>query len=275
MEISKILTADFLDIIFDGRNKEYGAYELRKSYGHRLRVSITVMVSLVLLLVAGFIFGNNNQDMLVTRTIDIPDNTLAIVEPPKEEIIVPPPPAVKSPEVMERRNLEIVVVPDDKVRPEDEIPEVEELEDAKFTLVNKDGPKFDELSMPAEVAHTKGITELPVKRHNEDSIFLSVQIPSSYPGGDVQWARFLNKNLSRAYPQEAADQGIQGRVVIQFIVDREGNVSEVQAIAGPVELHNAAINVIKKSGKWIPAEQNGHKVKSRKSQPIIFSLGDE
>ncbi|HTF29242.1 MAG TPA: hypothetical protein VK625_10380 [Flavitalea sp.] len=138
MEISKILTADILDIVFEGKNKEYGAYELRKTYGHRLRISIAVMSSVVLLLVAGFLFANNN-DNLIVKNVTIPDDVhLTDVEQPKEEIVVPPPPEVKQPEVMERRNLNIVVVPDPEVQPQDVIPLNEDLEDAKLSLVNKE-----------------------------------------------------------------------------------------------------------------------------------------
>jgi protein TonB len=274
MEISKILTADILDIVFEGKNKEYGAYELRKTYGNRLRLSIAVMSSVVLLLIAGFLFANKN-DNLIVKNFTIPDDVhLTDVEPPKEEIIVPPPPEVKPPEVKERRNLEIVVVPDNQVKPNEEVPLNDDLEDAKISLVNKNGTKFDDIAGPAEVSVGKGIIELP-KKINDDSVFISVQMESRYPGGDPMWARFLNKNLSNAYPQEAADNGIQGRVVIRFIVDKEGNVSDVQAIEGPKELHEAAMKVIRKSGKWIPAEQNGRKVRSYKNQPIIFSLGDQ
>jgi periplasmic protein TonB len=273
MEISQILTADFLDIVFDGKNKEYGAYELRKTYAQRLRVAITVTVSIVLMLIAGFVLANKTGTTVLT-TIYIPDTKLVDIEPPREELIVPPPPAVKPPEMMERRHVEIVIVKDHLVPPDQEIPPVDELVNARISLVNKEGPEFSDIVPPVAEAREKGITALP-KKGNEDSIFLSVQIQSQYPGGDPQWLRFLNRNLANAYPQEAADNGIQGKVVIQFIVDRDGNVSNVNAIAGPKELHEAAIKVIKKSGRWIPAEQNGRKVKSYKSQPIIFSLGDQ
>ena len=87
------------------------------------------------------------------------------------------------------------------------------------------------------------------------------------------WSRFLNKYLR--YPQEAQDQGVQGMVVVQFIVDREGNVSDVEAVSGPMELRAEAVRVIKKSGKWTPAIQNGNKVRSYKKQPIVFRLASE
>jgi len=271
MEISKILTADILDIVFEGKNKEYGAYELRKTYGRRLRLSIAVMSSVVLLLIAGFLFANNNDNLLV-KNVTIPDDVhLTDVEQPKEEIVVPPPPEVKQPEVMERRNLNIVVVPDNLVPPNEEVPLNEDLENAKISLVNKDGPAFDNVSIPTEVAVGNGIVA-PPKKPNPDSVFLKVEIDSKYPGGTEAWRRFLIKNLSGNYPEDAAEKGIQGKVVVKFIVDRNGNVSNIQAVEGPRELYELAEKVIKKSGKWEPAQQNGQIVNSYKSQPIIFAL---
>ena len=97
-----------------------------------------------------------------------------------------------------------------------------------------------------------------------------MEIESSYPGGPGAWMRYLNKTFR--YPQEAQDNEIQGTVVVQFIVDKAGVVSDVEAISGPKELRDEAVRVIKKSGSWTPAVQNGRQVKSYKKQPIQFRL---
>ncbi len=97
-----------------------------------------------------------------------------------------------------------------------------------------------------------------------------MEIESDYPGGTAAWQRYLQKNLQ--YPEEAQNNEIQGQVVVKFIVDKEGKVSEVEAISGPNELREEAMRVIRKSGNWTPAVQNGRKVKSYKSQPINFRL---
>ncbi len=117
----------------------------------------------------------------------------------------------------------------------------------------------------------KGVVEAP-KRDNTDydQTFTKVEIESSFPGGAAAWQRYLLKALR--YPQEAVDNEIQGTVVIQFIVDKAGSVSEVTAVSGPNELRSEAIRVIKNSGKWKPAIQNGREVKSYKKQPIVFRM---
>lgn len=101
-------------------------------------------------------------------------------------------------------------------------------------------------------------------------IFTKVEIESYYPGGNGGWATFLRANLQ--YPKKAIRKRIQGTVVVQFIVDKEGNVSDVQAISGPEDggLREEALRVIKISGRWIPAVQDGRKVKSYKKQPFVF-----
>jgi TonB family protein len=105
-----------------------------------------------------------------------------------------------------------------------------------------------------------------------DKTFTKVEIEASFPGGDIAWLPFLSRNLQ--YPRDAMENGVQGTVVVQFIVDMQGNVSNVQAISGPDQggLREEAVRVIKKSGKWMPALQNGRQVKSYKKQPIVFRL---
>lgn len=107
---------------------------------------------------------------------------------------------------------------------------------------------------------------------NDDKVFSKVEIESSYPGGGNAWMEYMIRTFR--YPMEAQRKGIQGTVVLQFIVDKEGNVSNVEAVSGPTEggLRKEAIRVIKQSGKWMPALQDGRPVKSYKKQPIIFML---
>lgn len=97
-----------------------------------------------------------------------------------------------------------------------------------------------------------------------------VEIESEYPGGITAWYRFLQKTL--VYPDEAVRNEIQGQVVVKFIVGVDGRTSDIKAISGPLELRAEAVRVVKKSGTWVPAVQNGIKVESYKSQPINFKL---
>lgn len=276
MESSTILTADVLDIIFEGRNKDYGAYDLRRTYGRRLKVSITVMMSVICMLSLGFVFAGKKKK-LDPALLVMKDIELATVEP-QQKVEPPPPPPVKPPappvQVQMKQFTTIKIV--QEVKPEEMPPENKDLEDVTIGNMNKDGVKDEGLVAPPLDGDGKntGVIEGPKKdAEDADPPFVVVQIESEYPGGMAAWSRFLNKYLR--YPQEAQDQGVQGMVVVQFIVDREGNVSDVEAVSGPMELRAEAVRVIKKSGKWTPAVQNGNKVKSYKKQPIGFKLNDE
>ncbi|AXY76014.1 energy transducer TonB [Paraflavitalea soli] len=277
MEISNILSADILDIIFEGRNKSYGAYELRKSYKRRLLLSITVMLSVLLLLLGGYLFANGNDKEQIAKEIIIPDNELKLID--QEEKVEPPPPLKQPPpqQVETKQFTQMKIVPDEQVKPEEKPPAVADLEDVKIGTANLDGVKDEGVTAPPNDDAGKGVTEIIKKKDDTDygGLFTKVEIESKYPGGPPAWARFLNKNLANNYPQDAIDNEIQGKVEIMFIVDTLGNVSNVEAVAGPKELWDAAIRVIKKSGTWEPAIQNGRRVKSYKRQPIVFKLGDD
>jgi TonB family protein len=100
--------------------------------------------------------------------------------------------------------------------------------------------------------------------------FTQTEKQAQYPGGQTAWNKYLAKNLK--YPQKAQDNEVQGTVIVQFIVDVDGSVSDIKAMSGPKELQAESIRMIKESGKWEPALQNGIKVKSYAKQPFSFRL---
>ena len=273
MEVNKILNADILDIIFEGKNKEYGAYELRKSYNKRLLRAIVGTAIIILLLFIGYFVSNMNggpqKKALVVEDVQLED----VKEEKKNEPPPPPPPKVEPPKVEMAKFTPPKIVKDNEVKEEEKPPEQEKLEDTKIGTVNQEGIKDEGITPPPVSDAGKGVVEAPKKDEEDyDKTFTKVEIESSFPGGAAAWLRYLNKNLR--YPDDAVNNEIQGTVVVQFIVDKEGNVSDVQAISGPENggLREEAVRVIKKSGKWTPAVQNGRQVKSYKKQPIVFRL---
>lgn len=116
------------------------------------------------------------------------------------------------------------------------------------------------------------LKQADVQSGSNEPVFTKVETEAEYPGGQQAYVRFLNRTFR--YPQEAQYKEIQGTVIVQFQVDKNGNVSDVQAIGGTETggLREEAVRLIKASGKWLPATQNGHTVNSYKKQPIIFRL---
>ncbi len=273
MEVNKILNADFLDILFEGKNKDYGAYELRKTYNSRLIKAIMgTAIVILLLFIAYFVSnlkGETKKQAMVVQDVQLQD----VVEEKKNEPPPPPPPKVEPPKVEMAKFTPPKIVKDNEVKEEDKPPPQEKLEDTKIGTVNQEGIKDEGITAPPVSDGGKGVVEAPKKEEEDyDKTFTKVEIESEFPGGAGAWLRYLNKNLR--YPDDAVNNEIQGTVVVQFIVDKEGNVSDVQAISGPESggLREEAVRVIKKSGKWTPAVQNGRQVKSYKKQPIVFKL---
>ncbi len=100
--------------------------------------------------------------------------------------------------------------------------------------------------------------------------YLKVEIESQFPGGPKAWLAFLNSHLE--YPKKAARKKIEGTVVLQFIVDKDGRITDLKALSGDPVLEEAALKAMADSPRWTPAIQNGRLVKSYKKQPIVFSL---
>lgn len=276
MEANKILSADILDIVFEGRNKDYGAYELRKTYNKRLTIALIGMAVLCALLFLGYILANtissSEDKAIVVQDVQLEELKQ---EEKKEELPPPPPPKPPDPPKVEMAKFTPPkIVKDEEVKEEEKPPEIEKLEDTKIGTINQEGVKDEGIVAPPVSDEGKGVVEAPKKVEEDwDKTFTKVEIESAYPGGAAAWQRYLLKTLR--YPQEAQDNEIQGTVVVQFIVDKSGTVSDVEAISGPQVLRDEAVRVIQKSGKWTPAVQNGRQVKSYKKQPIGFRLETE
>lgn len=269
IDATKILQTDLLDLLFEGRNKEYGAYELRRKYNKRMIIAVGIMITCCLFFFMLYAFATSSKSLRAAPIIN--EITLTKAEPEtKKPEVIPPPPKQVQPQI-KMRQFTNPVITNTYVKPDEKPPEIDDLEDSKIGKINQEGDKFDDVVAPP-VSDGKGVIEAPKKKEEDDweKTFLSVQIESEYPGGIESWRRFLIKSLR--YPEEAIEKEIQGVVLVQFIVDKEGNVSDVSAISGPNELRSEAERVIRKSGKWIPASQNGRKVKSYKRQPVTFVL---
>jgi periplasmic protein TonB len=124
-----------------------------------------------------------------------------------------------------------------------------------------------DIQTPIDSTPSEALTE------EEGFVCMYPYIEPEFPGGTAAWQQFLVQNLR--YPQEAMDMSIQGTVIVQFVVDADGSVSDVQAVYGPDELRQSAIDVIKQSPKWTPGKENGRSIKNYKKQPIVFRLEDE
>src|SRR4051812_6127762 len=230
MEVNKILSADVLDIIFEGRNKDYGAYELRKTYNKRLVTSLLIVAAICLLLFIGYGVSSLLENKTEAKNVVVQDVQLEEIKQEEKKEEPPPPPPPKPPEPPKVEMAKFTppkIVKDEEVKEEEKPPEVEKLEETKIGTMNQAGEKDEGIVAPPVDDGGKGVVEAPRKDDEDwDKTFTKVEIESEYPGGAAAWQRYLNRNLR--YPQEAIDNEVQGPVVVQFIVDKEGNVSDVE-----------------------------------------------
>jgi protein TonB len=275
MEIKNILQADVLDIIFDGKNKDYGAYQLRKSYNKRLATALMAMSGVILVFFVGSVLANaigKKQEAKMKQ--DVVMNLEKVPDPPKEKLPPPPPPPPTPPPPPQVKMTAFTppeILPDKQV--DNPPPPNEVLETSKIGPITQAGDDDKGIVTPPVEPKGTGITVAPTVEHKDiDEIFASVQIEAKFPGGLDAWKRFLERAMSN-YPERAVENGTQGVVKVQMVVDKEGMITDVKALNDPGDgLADYAVNIIKKGPHWIPAEQNGRKVSYRFVQSITFQL---
>lgn len=277
MEANKILSADVLDIIFEGKNKDYGAYYLRKTYNRRIARALIITASVAALALAGSVLSSVMKDKK-DKKVKLNEMTIQDVkqeekkEPPPPPP-PPPPPKQEPPKVEMKQFTPPVIKKDEEV--EKPPPPQEELKDVKIDVKDQEGIKDNDIPAPEKIDEGKNVVEeKPVE--DENKIFDKVEIEASFPGGDSKWRQYLERN---ANGQVASDNGApEGTytVVIQFVVDKEGNISDVKALTSHgYGMEDEAMRVIKKGPKWTPAVQNGRQVKAYRKQPITFQVQSE
>lgn len=278
MEVNKIMNADFLDILFDGKNKEYGAYELRKTYNRRIVVAIGTMVAVCVLFIITQVLGNDNdneKNKIIVQDVQLED--IKKEEKKPEPPPPPPPPKPEPPKVEITKFTPPKIVKDEEVK--EPPPPVEKLEDTKIGTINQEGKKDEGFVAPPVEEKGTGVVEAPKKVEEDyDKVFTKVEKEAKFPGGPEGWRRYLERNLNA---NVAADDGAPTgsyTVKVQFIVDKTGGISNVEAKEIPKACPHCgeeAVKVIKKGPKWEPAVQNGRNVIYQAIQFVTFQVAEE
>lgn len=261
MTSNEILKADMLDILFDNRNKQYGAYALRKTYNSRLGIALAICLSLAMLL---FIvlpqtnssknFQNKDIGTVIVKTIEFP---------PQPKQILPPPVTRTTEQVFKQKQFTNLVIVDKTTV--DPPPDVRELEASLISNRNINGQVANNI-VPV-------INEtIPVVTEKEEQKNVTreglVQREPEFPGGQQAWLNFLQKYL---IAPEELEPGEKKMVSIRFSVSEEGVVNNFQVIqSAGASYDNEVIRVLRKMPKWKPAIQNGQPVARAFTQPVTF-----
>lgn len=266
MELQTFAQADYLDIIYDNRNKQYGGYELRKNYHLRMKKAGFTVALLCTLLCSYALWPKQEQaanlPAIISRPFDMSEIKVETLH------IEPPKPAIEPPAVKPTVANTIPKIVDDNL--------VTQPPKTMDDLKGKDPGPVDAVGDPngtaaATTTNTTGTGTGPV-----------VTAPVTPPAAPVKWAEvmpqfngdmnaFLQRNLN--YPHAAKENNIEGSVVIQFVVNEDGSVTEAKVVRGiGGGCNEEALRVIKSMPKWKPGEQNGHAVKVFYTLPIRFVL---
>lgn len=269
-----LISNAWCDLVFEGKNQAYGAYKLRKGTSKRNLWSIIIVLIAAVAIFSAIAIKNvieANQKVAVTTAVEVSK----IDKTPKVEKKKAAP-KIEQPKVVEKVKSSIkftapVIKKDSEVKPEEEMKTQEDLQKTKttigaFTVVGNDEIDGEVLKAKEEIAQPE-----PPKNEEENKVFDVVEEQPSFPGGQGALMAWLNDNIK--YPVVAAENGIQGKVIVQFVVGKNGSISNVKVLRSvDPSLDKEAVRVVSNMPNWTPGKQNGASVNVRFTLPVTFRL---
>jgi periplasmic protein TonB len=259
MAIEKQRVESLEEIVFKNRNKEYGSYVLRKKYRRYLTISLIIGL-LVIMSAAAYPLINaylNKEKLLREKEKSV---TAEMLNMPKEDLPPPPPPPPPPEALVEKVKFTAPKVVED-TNVESDFGKQDLLAQKTNTEVPSEEVQVEEKEVKTQV----------IEQKVEAEVFLIVEEPPTFPGGDAALYKWLGENLK--YPEEAKELGIQGRVFVSFVVEPDGSASNVvvkRGIGGGCD--EEAIRIVKAMPKWSPGKQRGQPVRVQFNLPIKFTL---
>lgn len=272
-----LISNDWVDLIFEGKNQAYGAYKLRKGTSRRNIISIIIVV-VVALLAFSVIAIKKIVDANTEKVASTQVTELSNLEQKQKKAEVKKQIKVQEPEkVVERVKSSVkftapVIKKDSEVKPEDEIKTQDQLMQNKAAIGSFDVKGNDDAN--GEVLKAKEVIAQPEPpKVEENKVFDMVEEMPSFPGGPAALMQFLQSNTH--YPAVAQENGVQGRVTVSFVVEKDGSVTDVQvARSADPSLDKEAIRVVKSMPRWTPGRQNGSTVRVKFNVPVTFRLNN-
>ena len=270
-----LISNDWIELVFAGRNHAYGAYQLRKSTGKRNLWSMVFVAAVAALAYVGLAAYNTYQEQQkarfeaemeaslleqkkeakVEKKTEAPKVELQKVEKVKSSIAFTPP----------------VIKKDSEVKPEEEMKTQDELNENKTAIGAFDVKGNDEEGGTVLKAVEEIATPEPPKHEEENKVFDVVEQMPSFPGGTSALMAYLSSHVK--YPAVAEENGIHGRVTVQFVVEKDGSVTDVKTMKSvDPSLDREAERVVRSMPKWIPGKQNGSAVRVKYFVPVVFRL---
>jgi periplasmic protein TonB len=266
------LKADVIDIVFEGRNKTYGAYQLRKIYEKHVRNSLLIgALAVVLGISAPLIYAKIKSSIEAANRPTVVEVNLQDVKLPDDLPPPPPPPPPKEPPPPPKATIKYVppVVKEDAAVKEEAKVEPPP-PDKEVSTVTQEGSNKVEVAT-APVGQAEAPPPPVVEEKKEDEVFQVVEQQAEFPDGQAALFKWLSQNIK--YPAVARENNIQGKVILRFIVEKDGSVNGVTVLRGTNELlDKEAVRVVKEMPKWKAGKQRGNAVRSYFTLPVVFKL---
>lgn len=268
MKPEMILRSDLIDILFDGRNKMYGAYTLRKGYANRLVKSMAVTFLLSLLLCV-FLVMENEKDIDTWRplslpVIDVDIKDLEFVKPPEQAAKQ----QVQTKTLAQASNTTVKMIPDQLV--DKPVKTQEELDGKIIGVADVEGEDGSDLPPLALQPTGNGLAIAAAPKPIEEVItgpFTVVEEMPEFPGGKEAFQKFLVRHLRQP---DNLDEGVKVMVRVRFVIDEEGRIGKLQILESGDGLEKEVVRVVNKMPVWKPGRQNGRKVSVYFILPVTF-----
>lgn len=248
-----------VELVFENRNKDFGAYQIRREYNRRLTRALLYAVISVIVVVGVPVVINLIKNVNFGPTAKV-EEVVTLAEPPPIDKSTPPPPPVEPPPPVQKT---IQFTPPKVVKDEElkePPPTQEEVKETQVATITQEGTNIVDLP-----------PENPVVDPDEGKVFTIVEEMPAFPGGEEKLLEYLQKNIK--YPPVARENGIMGVVYVTFVVDKDGKIKDskiLRGIGGGCD--EEALRVIKSMPQWKPGKQNGRAVQVQYNVPVRFSL---
>lgn len=276
-----LTSREWCEIVFEGKNKDFGAYKLRESSPARhtkaivsVLIALAIILTLLILSVNG-VFNKPEEEQVAISTeqeiatFDAEEEE--IEEEEEEQFQMPEPEEIIAPEEVanQQQVTDLLIVEDDKIEEDKQVKNQEDVLENEAAVgavdITEGTNDLNKVIIQEQViAAPKVEDEQPV------SIAMVEQKPE-FPGGEAAMYKWLSDNI--VYPSAASEEGVQGRVVVEFVVGKDGSISNVKVVRPRhPALDKEALRVVKAMPNWLPGRNNGQPVKVTYTLPVTFKL---
>ncbi len=279
-----LTSPEWRDLIFEGKNKDFGAYDLRKKSDGRHNMAVLYMLlGLVIVFVLLFAWSKYSDyraeiaakeakeqaEKMMQAMLDQPEVEEAPEEEPEQQKFEEPKVEVPEEVLATVQVTQIAIVDADKVKIEVMDMDTQKEDNTARGVVNQEGA--DDADKFKAVVEQVVVKEPEPEKPKEEEIFVAVEQQAEFPGGQAALMKWLGNNIR--YPETAQANDVQGRVIVKFVVEKDGSIGSATIVKGvDKDLDKEALRVVKKMPKWQPGKNNGAPVRSYFTLPVTFKL---